>query len=237
MKKYVMFGHNHLLGDLVEIIHANGDVLTKIVQNVPEPVHPTRPPLQERLERLQSRGRNPLGVNQFYPIDVQPLADFLPQGDEHYVIGFTGFKMSVLCQRLHSKFNIRFDPLIHPTAIVSPTAQIGAGVIINAGTIVASGTSIEAHSAINKGVIIGHDTVLGRYAIVQPGVRLAGHIHAATGSVIGIGATVIEDLTIGAYSMVAAGAVVIRDVPAHALVAGTPAVVKKEINLAVKAPT
>jgi hypothetical protein len=46
MKKYVMFGHNNLLGDFIEIIHANDGILTKIVQNVTEPIYSNRPTLK-----------------------------------------------------------------------------------------------------------------------------------------------------------------------------------------------
>ncbi len=43
------------------------------------------------------------------------------------------------------------------------------------------------------------------------------------GATIGANATVVCGVTIGRYAFVAAGAVVIRDVPDHALVAGNPA--------------
>ena len=43
------------------------------------------------------------------------------------------------------------------------------------------------------------------------------------GVTIGANATVLSGITIGQYAFVAAGAVVVRDVPAHALVVGNPA--------------
>lgn len=43
------------------------------------------------------------------------------------------------------------------------------------------------------------------------------------GATIGANATILSGLTIGRWAMVAAGAVVTKDVPAHQLVAGTPA--------------
>src|SRR5207249_2455423 len=43
------------------------------------------------------------------------------------------------------------------------------------------------------------------------------------GATIGANATILCGLTIGAQALVAAGSVVIRDVPAHAVVAGNPA--------------
>ena len=44
-----------------------------------------------------------------------------------------------------------------------------------------------------------------------------------TGASIGARAVCVAPVTIGAWAMVAAGAVVVKDVPAHALVAGVPA--------------
>ena len=43
------------------------------------------------------------------------------------------------------------------------------------------------------------------------------------GATIGANATIVCGTTIGQYAMVGAGAVVTRDVPAHALVVGSPA--------------
>jgi UDP-2-acetamido-3-amino-2,3-dideoxy-glucuronate N-acetyltransferase len=50
-----------------------------------------------------------------------------------------------------------------------------------------------------------------------------GGTHVARGSSIGANATIRCGVTIGAYAMIGAGAVVTRDVAAHALVVGTPA--------------
>jgi UDP-2-acetamido-3-amino-2,3-dideoxy-glucuronate N-acetyltransferase len=47
--------------------------------------------------------------------------------------------------------------------------------------------------------------------------------HVARGATIGANATVVCGTRLGAYCFVAAGAVVTKDVPAHALVAGVPA--------------
>jgi UDP-2-acetamido-3-amino-2,3-dideoxy-glucuronate N-acetyltransferase len=43
------------------------------------------------------------------------------------------------------------------------------------------------------------------------------------GATIGANATILCGITIGEFAMIGAGAVVTRDVPAHALMVGTPA--------------
>ena len=47
---------------------------------------------------------------------------------------------------------------------------------------------------------------------------------------IGANATILPGVTIGSMSVVAAGAVVTKDVPSGVLVAGNPAVIKKELR-------
>ena len=106
-KKYVMLGHSHIFGDLIEIIHANNGILVKIVQNVPEILQQGRPSLRQRIKRLQNISFNKNNVNQMYPIIVQNLEDFQPQKDEKYIIGFTGFKMIGLIKHLTQKFRIQ----------------------------------------------------------------------------------------------------------------------------------
>jgi len=48
-------------------------------------------------------------------------------------------------------------------------------------------------------------------------------IHLRRGCTIGANATIVPGVTVGRYAFVAAGAVVTKDVPDYALVAGTPA--------------
>lgn len=228
MKQFVMFGHNRLFGDFLDVIHSNGGTLREVVQNVPEIVHPGGKSLHERLEAVLHSGRE--GDGRAYEIAVTSLDSFVPNQDDQYLIGFTGHKIEPLARTLRSQFSIVCEPLIHSTAFVSPTATLAPGVIVHAGAIVASGTVLGEHVLVNKGAIIGHDTVIQDYAVIQTGARIAGHVNIGYGAVVGIGGVVIEDLSIGAYAVVAAGAVVIRDVGDNTLVAGVPAICKKVLK-------
>jgi len=80
------------------------------------------------------------------------------------------------------------------------------------------------------GVVIGETTVIGDHVTLYQGVTLGGtgkergKRHPTLGSnvVVGTGAKVLGNITIGHDSMVGANAVVIRDVPEESTVVGVP---------------
>jgi len=121
----------------------------------------------------------------------------------------------------------RFATLVHPRAIVSTRASIGAGSIVGAGVIVASNTIIGANVILNRGANVGHDNRLDPFVTIGPGATLAGGVVVGEGSYIGVGAVVRDHLDVGAGAVVAAGAVVVKPVAAHTLVAGCPATVMR----------
>lgn len=122
----------------------------------------------------------------------------------------------------------QFPNLIHPSAVILPGAVLGEGTVISAGVIVAARATLGRHVFCNRGVRIGHHTRIGDFATLQPGANVAGLIEVGEAAYIGMGAIVTERLSIGGGATVAAGAVVRRDVAPHTMVAGNPAVVKKE---------
>jgi sugar O-acyltransferase (sialic acid O-acetyltransferase NeuD family) len=121
-----------------------------------------------------------------------------------------------------------FPNLVHPSAVLLSGTTLGEGTVISAGVIVAAHSALGRHVFCNRGVRIGHHTRVGDFATLQPGVNVAGLITVGRAAYIGMGALVTERLTVGEGATVAAGAVVLQDVPPHTMVAGSPAVVKKE---------
>ena len=224
-----MFGHNSLMGEIVDIIHLKGGVLSKIVQNIPEQHTVGRKTLTEQISALPSieevSGKTKIKP---YPVLVESLDKFEPQPDELYIIGFTGAKQEELAQQLKATFGINFESLIHPSVIVSSTAQIGEGALILAGTVISSNVVIGDHVFINKASIIGHDIQISDFVILQPGVKLSGYVKVEKGATLCVGSIVIENLTVGSGSTVGAGAVVIDNVKGDCMVAGVPAKLKKE---------
>jgi sugar O-acyltransferase (sialic acid O-acetyltransferase NeuD family) len=118
--------------------------------------------------------------------------------------------------------------LIHPSSIILPRTTLGEGTIVSCGVIVASNATIGRHVFLNRGARVGHHTKIGDFAAIQPSANIAGMVEVGDATYIGMGAVIIERLRIGRESIIAAGAVVTKNVPDHVLVAGNPAVIKKE---------
>lgn len=113
--------------------------------------------------------------------------------------------------------------LVHPTATLLDGAEAGPGSQICAGAIMGLGVTTGMNVIVNTGATLDHDDVLADHASVAPGVHLAGRVTVGEGAQIGIGAVARQGISIGAWALVAAGAVVVRDVPAGWRVAGVPA--------------
>lgn len=90
------------------------------------------------------------------------------------------------------------------------------------------------------GVVIGETTEIGDDVLLYQGVTLGGtsskaekrHPTLGRGVVVGAGAKVLGNITLGNYSKVGAGSVVVNDVPDRATVVGIPGrvVVQKVYN-------
>ena len=112
---------------------------------------------------------------------------------------------------------------IHPTASISPTATLGKNLVIAALAAVCTEAKIADSVILNTSCVVDHECEVGEAAHICPGSHLAGRVRIGLGAWIGLGANVIQCMSVGDHAMVGAGAVVIRDVPAHATAVGVPA--------------
>jgi acetyltransferase EpsM len=123
-----------------------------------------------------------------------------------------------------------FFNAIHPSIKTDRQAFIGQGVTICEGTVFTCNISVGNHAIINIGCTISHDCVIGDHVNISPGCHLAGNVHLENDVFVGTGATFIPKVRVGRGSIVAAGACVTTDVPPGSMVAGVPAIVKKQLT-------
>lgn len=125
--------------------------------------------------------------------------------------------------------NIDYPTIIHPNVLIgdSNSITIGKGCIICAGNIITTNSHIGDFVILNLSCTVGHDTVIDNYCAFMPTCNISGEVKIGVGTYFGTGAKIINQKSIGKNSIVGAGAVVIRDVPDNAVVAGVPAKVIK----------
>lgn len=86
-----------------------------------------------------------------------------------------------------------------------------------------------------QGLVISSDTVIGNNVTVRQNTTIGNSVPGSKspriGNNVNIGAhvVIIGDINVGDNVIIAAGSVVIKDVPSNVMIAGNPAVIKKEL--------
>jgi acetyltransferase EpsM len=123
-----------------------------------------------------------------------------------------------------------FFSAINKDLVLERQKYIGEGVTIAAGTIFTCDISVGDYTIINIGCTISHDCVIGKHVNISPGCHLAGNVHIEDDVFVGTGVTFIPKVKVGKGSIIAAGACIVKDVPAYSMVAGVPGIIKKKLS-------
>lgn len=148
--------------------------------------------------------------------DFQVEAVYCPLGDN---------KLRVYFLEEAKRLGYETPCYIHPSVIISPKVNISnQGVYILAGSIIMPFVRIEDYVMISVGAKIIHHSILKKGTFVSNGVNLGASLIAKEYAYIGMGSTIMTGVKeLGMNCLIGAGAVVIKDVPDNAVMAGVPA--------------
>jgi carbonic anhydrase/acetyltransferase-like protein (isoleucine patch superfamily) len=116
----------------------------------------------------------------------------------------------------------RLVSLVDPSAFVSRTAHLGAGCVLYPHCFVGLNARLGERVFCLSGSVVNHDDMLEDRVILASGVRLAGSVHVEADCYLGQGCTVRQYVRIGRGSLIGMGAVVLNDVPPNSVIVGNP---------------
>jgi len=117
-------------------------------------------------------------------------------------------------------------------ATIGPRCILGQNVFIGKGAVIGRGVKIQNNVSVYEGVTLEDEVFCGPSVVFTNVVNPRSAIERKDefrrtlirqGATLGANATILCGIRIGQYAFVGAGAVVTRNVPDHALVAGVPA--------------
>lgn len=127
---------------------------------------------------------------------------------------------------------------IEPGAIIRDKVKIEKNAVIMMGAVINIGAEIGEGTMVDMNAVVGARGKLGKNVHLGAGAVVAGVLEPPSKSpceiednvLIGANAVILEGVKVGKGSVVAAGSVVIEDVPAGVVVAGTPAKIIKSVD-------
>lgn len=155
----------------------------------------------------------------------EKINSLIEEGFEFFVgIGDNKIREKIYLELVNKRAII--PSLIHPDAIIDESVQIEQGTVIMANVVINADSVIKEGCILNTAATIDHDCVINGFVHISPGVHLAGAVEIGKKTWIGIGAHIINNLTICSECLIGAGSTVIENIKNKGIYIGNPAKLK-----------
>jgi len=149
--------------------------------------------------------------------------EFAKQSFDEILIGI-GYKHLAVRKQLFERFKdkIPFGTIIHSTAWLDKTATVKAGCVIYPCCCIDAHAVVDHNTILNISCSVAHDTHIGKHCFLSPRVAIAGFVTVEEMCILGINATVIDNIKIVSKTQIGGGTVVIKNIEKSGLYVGNP---------------
>jgi sugar O-acyltransferase (sialic acid O-acetyltransferase NeuD family) len=149
--------------------------------------------------------------------------EFVKQSFDEILIGI-GYKHLAVRKQIFERFKdkIPFGKIIHSTSWVDTTAIIKEGCVIYPCCCIDAQAVVDYNTILNISCSVSHDTHIGKHCFLSPRVALAGFVTIDEMCIVGINATVIDNITIVSNTQIGGGSVVVKNIEQSGLYVGNP---------------
>jgi sugar O-acyltransferase (sialic acid O-acetyltransferase NeuD family) len=122
-------------------------------------------------------------------------------------------------------YGLNYINVIHPNAYVaSPLNCVGS--FFASGSHVGPNTTVGNFSIVNTRAILEHDCQLGEFSHMAPGSVTGGHVKISDLCMVGLGAMIRDNTSIGRKTTIGMGSVVTNNIGDNCVAYGNPAKAK-----------
>ena len=111
---------------------------------------------------------------------------------------------SIIRKQIATKNQLNYYNIIHSNTTLHESIQVGIGNIICKGVVLTVDIKISNHVIININSTIGHDVILDDFVSIMIGVHISGNVKIGEGTLIGSGAVVLPNITVGKWCKIGA---------------------------------
>lgn len=118
--------------------------------------------------------------------------------------------------------NLSLVTLIHPSAYVSEFSEIGVGTSIHQFSVINTDSIIGRGCIINTSSVVEHENIIGDFVHLSPNVSLGGQVVVKNFTWIGIGSTIINNVSVGSNIIVGSHSLLLGDLKISGVYYGHP---------------